>query len=333
MKRTKPVLFGVVLLAIVSGVAAIALFRGGPQPHETLQTVRMGSFSVAIDYAPYLVAKEKRWFEEALKDDGIAVEYTTFQSLPPINESFATDRVDVVFEAEVPAIVGRAAGIGLEIAAMSSTLSAEDFITRPGGGVGSLADLKGKKVAVLTGTGYHYALLNSLDAIGLSRKDVNILDMMPPDAKAAFESGAIDAWAVWPPWPEQELLAGKAESVPGLNAKVQVIMVTRKDFATKHRQVLGEVVGVVERAKKWIGENPKEAQEIVSKSLELPIEVVEAAWPKNNFSAQLTPAVIADMQSKADFLKIEGYVKEKVNVQSEMISGPGSETRPNVDAR
>ncbi|MEI6430347.1 MAG: hypothetical protein WCO45_18485 [Pseudanabaena sp. ELA607] len=39
--------------------------------------VRISSFSVAVDYAPYLVAKNKGWFEESLEAKGVTVEYTT----------------------------------------------------------------------------------------------------------------------------------------------------------------------------------------------------------------------------------------------------------------
>src|SRR5215204_661423 len=77
---------------------------------NTAKVVKIGSFFTAIDYAPYLVAKNQRWFEDAFQKAGATVEYTTFQSLAPINESFATNQVDVVFEAEPPAIIGRAGG-------------------------------------------------------------------------------------------------------------------------------------------------------------------------------------------------------------------------------
>lgn len=325
-KQTKLILGAVVLIILVAGLTFALLRQPGTQTSPA--TIRMGSFSVAIDYSPYLVAKEKGWFEEELKDNGITVEYTTFQSLPPINESFATDRIDVVFEAEVPAIVGRASGADIRIAGLSATLRSQDLIVSPTSQAQSIVDLKGQKVAVLAGTGFHYALLNSIEKAGLTRDDFTIIDMMPPDAKAAFQTGTIDAWAVWPPFPEQELVAGTARPLPGLDAEVQVIMAVRGAFADQNPQLLEQIVQVLHRAKKWVQDNPREAQQIVSKQLDLPLNVVELAWSKNDWDADLTSEVIADMQAKADFLMAEGFVKSGVDVKRQMIQPLTISTAP-----
>jgi sulfonate transport system substrate-binding protein len=282
----------------------------------------MGTFSIAIDYAPYLVAKEKGWFQEALQGEGIAIEYTTFQSLPPINESFAAGRVDVVFEAEVPAIVGRSAGVDVRFVGISCTLNSNDLIIPTSSPAKSILDLKGKQAAVLAGTGFHYSLIQSIEKSGLSRGDVKIVDMVPPDAKAAFHSGAVQAWAAWPPWAEQEFVAGFARVLPGFNAKIQSIMAVRGSFADDNPGLVEKLVAALDRSKEWVEKNPEEAQRLVAKASDLSTEVVKLAWPKNDWKAQLTPQVIDDMQTKADFLKAEGFIRTGVNVRSDMVPAP-----------
>jgi sulfonate transport system substrate-binding protein len=310
----------IVSALVVGGVACRLANQRGER--NSPSTVRMGSFSTAIDYAPYLVAKENGWFEEALKKHGAGVEYTVFQSLPPINEAIATDRIDVVFEAEVPAIIGRAAGIDLVIEGMSATLNADITIVPTSSEIKSIQDLKGKKIAVLAGTGFHYALLKGLERAGISRQDVTILDMTPPDAKAAFSSGSVDAWVIWSPWPEQEIVANKARPLPGLRGNAQIIMVARTKFTKDHPEMMATVQSVLTSARSWILEHPSEAQQLVSKSLDLPLEVVERAWRNNDWSAELTPDVIQDMQTKADFLKEEGFIKKAVDVEKQLIRQP-----------
>lgn len=154
-----------------------------PSPASTapqdLEDVNIGSFSAAIDYGPYLVARSKGWFEEALKPLGAEPQYTTFQSLAPINESFATGRVDVVFEAEPPAIIGRAAGTDIRIVAIGCTL-AQEVIVPANSKTAKIADLKGMKVAVLAGTSSHYGLLKIARAAGLQDSDLTVVDMVPP---------------------------------------------------------------------------------------------------------------------------------------------------------
>lgn len=160
--------------------AAIVVFLLHKGQGNKVDTFRIGAFSSGIDYAPYYVAKEKGWFEEALKEEGVGVDYTTFQSLAPINESFSTGRIDIVFEAEIPAIIGRAAGADVRIAAMLSEVKADEIVVPKSSDVKTIADLKGKKIAVLSGTGYHYALIKSLGKHGLTRRDVTIVNMTPP---------------------------------------------------------------------------------------------------------------------------------------------------------
>jgi sulfonate transport system substrate-binding protein len=144
---------GIVLIStffvIALGISACERKQGGAGNSGTsVKEVRFGSFSVAVDYGPYLIAKNKGWFDEVLKKKGMTAKYELFQSLPPINESLATDRLDVVFQAEPPAIVAKAAGIGVKIVGISCTLIQEILVPKRSN-IQSAKDLKGKKVAVL----------------------------------------------------------------------------------------------------------------------------------------------------------------------------------------
>jgi sulfonate transport system substrate-binding protein len=280
---------------------------GSSQP----QTVRLGSFFTAVDYGPYLVAKNKGWFEEALKPLNAKPTYTVFQSLPPLNESLGADKVDVVFEAEPPAIVGKAAGINVKIAGISCKLSQEILV--PKNSSASISGLKGKKIAVLAGTSSHYGVIKILEKAGLSKSDVEIIDMAPPEAKAAFETGKVDAWAVWPPFVEQEELAGKGKALGGGTARINSIMAMRGGFLSEQPRLAQAVYGVVQRSKAWMLKNPAQAQQIVSQELKVPLPVVKRAWPRHDWSATLDAAVTRDIQSKADFLKGANFIKNAVS--------------------
>jgi len=271
-----------------------------------------------VDYGPYIVAKNKGWFDEVLKAKGSSAEYTQFQSLPPINESFATGRVDVVFEAEPPAIVGKAAGIDIKIMGISCSLVQEILVPK-NSNVNSITDLKNKKIAVLAGTSSHYGLLKILKEAGLNASNVEIIDMIPPDAKNAFQTGRIDAWAVWPPWIEQEEIAGTGRVLPRGDATIQSIMAVRGDFAKQYPDITRSLIEVLARAKQWIGANPAEAQGMVAKELNVSLDVVKRAWPRHDWSAQLTDAAMADIQAKADFLKSNAFIKNSVDVRGNLV--------------
>lgn len=306
-------------LLIISVLATLVIFTSCTKSKEqALQEVRFGSFSVAVDYGPYLVAKNKGWFDEVLKEKGIKASYTLFQSLPPINESFATGRVDIVFEAESPAIVGKAAGIDIKIVGISCSLIQEIIIPKDSA-VKSLEDLKGKKIAVLAGTGSHYGLVKVVKSAGLQPSDIEVIDMIPPDAKNAFQTGKIDAWAVWPPWVEQEEIAGTGRVLEGGDAAIHSIAAVRGKFAKEYSDILREILNVLDKAKKWISDNPVEAKNIVAKELNIPLEVVEKAWPRHDWLAIIDENVIKDIQEKADFLMQINSIRNPVKVKDELI--------------
>ena len=78
-------------------------------------SITIGSYFQAVDYAPFLIAKKKGWFDEALIDEGITINYEIFEDLAVINDAFLKDKLDVVFEAEPPAIVSESANVGIDI--------------------------------------------------------------------------------------------------------------------------------------------------------------------------------------------------------------------------
>jgi len=283
------------------------------QSSDSVRTIRLGTFSRAIDYSPYYVAKSKKWWEDIAKKYGATVEYTEFQSLPSINEALASGRIDAVFEAEAPAIIGKAAGIDLKIVAPGVDLT-QQILVQKDSSIRKISDLKGKKIAVLAGTSAHYGVHHLLEQNGLSPKDVEILDITPPDAKAAFEAKQVDAWGVWPPFPEQELVAGKGRVLSDGKYFIQSIMVMRGEFINEHPALAKDLVHVLRRAQNWIVANKPQAEFIVAKELNLPLVVVQLAYPKHNFHPKFGPAEIKDLQEKSDFLYQNKFVKNHVDV-------------------
>jgi sulfonate transport system substrate-binding protein len=284
-------------------------------PQDGQRIIRLGTFSKAVDYAPYLVAKQKHLFDAALKPYNAKASFEEFQTLPTINEAFASKKLDAVFEAEAPCIVGRAAGIDLKIVGISAVVDVP-VVVHKDSGIRKLSDLKGKKVAVLAGTSAHYVLLKLLERAGLNKNDVSIVDMTPPDAKSAFDSNKLDGWAIWPPFPEQEELAGTGVTIPKASGKVVVIMVARSDFIKNDPKIAKALVSVLNSTRQWVSSHPSESQKIVADELKIPLAVVQRAWTRQDWKATIDQSVLTDIQNKADFLKSVGFVRTNVAVKS-----------------
>lgn len=309
---------------IVGAVAAIAVMAIGTvvltgNNDDGPRIVRVGSFSVAIDYAPYLIARERGTLADALAAEGYGVDYVTFQSLPPINEALATSNVDVVFEAAPPAIVGASADVPVRIVGIGASLQ-QEILVSSNTDITDPVGLRGRRIGVLAGTSSHYGLLNTLQEAGVADGDVEIFDLVPPDAQAAFDSGQIDAWAVWPPFVEQAIINGTGRVLTGGDAQIHSVVAMRSGFLDDDPAAARAVLNAIEETQVWMVANPEEAQGIVASVLDLDLEVVALAWPKHDWSSEINAAFVADVQSKADFLYDQGLIRSRLNVESQLIT-------------
>ena len=305
------------LIAAAIGALAITSQRS---PSSTATTVRLNAPFPAIDFAPFYIAKEKGWLVEALAATSAKPEYSgAFGEIAISIESLASDRIDLILTSETPAIIGRSAGTNLKIVWLSCTLQS-DIIVPASSALSKFEDLRGKKVATLSGSSSHFWLLKNL-AAGPSAQDVQIvLFSKPDDAVAAFTTGNVDALALFPPFPEQILVKGTARVLPSPAAPIQVVLVGRGAFLQDHPQQARAVVSALEKAKMWIVNNPTEAKAIVAKETGFSQAVVDAAWPKLLWNTKLDDtAIVSDIQQKANFLKGTDRIKRAVDVANELL--------------
>jgi len=314
------------LIGIVGVVALVVLIAGyfvvtRSRPPRT--EVRIGMFSKAFSYAPLFVAKHFRWFEDHPELKGRKVAYRTFDDRPTISASLSADELDLLFCAEIPAIVCRAQGDDLRIVKLSDT-GVQRVLVRADLPVNSPADLRGKRVGVLQATSSHYGLLKILRDAGLSEKDVDIRYMTPAEARTAFEAKQLDAWAVWAPFAEVQEVSGAGREIGGVGAWVHSIMAIPTSRLKHDKIILKASTEIIERGKQFVIQNTEQAQEIVAKEMGLKIEVVRKAWPKFTWDAQITDAVVDDFQQKADFLADLDKTRQsrKVDVRKELMELP-----------
>jgi sulfonate transport system substrate-binding protein len=287
--------------------------------------VRIGTMGDAVDYSPYMIAQAKGWFEEAFRPYGASsVEYTSFQALAALNEAIGAGRVDIIFEAEPPAIIGRAVGNDLRVTGISCSLT-QEILVRADSQIRQTQDLRGTRLTVPAGTSSHYNVLAILREAGVSDADLEIIDMNPPDARVAFETGAVEAWAIWPPWVEQQVVAETGRVLPDATAQIHSLMSIRGSFEDANPEIAEAALEVLNRAKEWIRANPEEAQQIVAETLKLDIEVIRLAWPKHDWTAVLDSGVVLDIQDKADFLYDNGLIRNPVDVANDLIYGEEEE--------
>ena len=133
------------------------------------------------------------------------VNWSDFTSGPPMLEAMASGSVDVGGVGDAPPVFAASGGEQVEIVgARSVPTGDQDALVVPkGSSITSIQQLKGKKIAYGSGSSANYHLLTVLNKAGLTKKDVTLVNLQPANALAAFTSGAVDAWDIWPPYVQQ----------------------------------------------------------------------------------------------------------------------------------
>lgn len=316
MKNRRTV--GIVVLVLALMALGIWLKTRPPVGEKQLT---IATFSKAIGNSPYHIAKHFGWFEENPELAGWTVEFGEFNDRTSISDAFSAGDLDVLFSAEVPSMLCRIQGNEIRIVNVS-TMVEQSILVPPGSPIQSPSDLAGKKVAVLQGTSSHYCLLKILAANGVAEEDLDLRYMGPNEGKVAFESGQIDAWAVWAPFVEQQEVANQGIALTGGDAFIKSVMTAAQSRIEGQPEVVRALVKTIEKAKQWIVDNPEKAVEIVATDLGLEPAVVSKAWPKHDWTAALDDSAIADFQEKADFLADQDKTRqgESINVSKDVVN-------------
>jgi taurine ABC transporter substrate-binding protein len=99
-----------------------------------------------------------------------------------------------------PTAITIAKGVPLTIVWVNDIfLDGEGLAARDGSGISSLQDMRGKRVATLVGSSSGYMLHAALNSIGMSEKDMQLINMDPTAIQAAWSTKQIDAAYIWEP--------------------------------------------------------------------------------------------------------------------------------------
>lgn len=300
---------------------ALLMFSCSSEKKTQLKEVVIGTFSRAIDYSPFYVAKHFKWFEENELLKSTKITFREFNDRETFATLLSNNELHVIFAAEPPLIITRAQGIKIKLTDVSCTLQ-QEIVVRNELSINSVNELKEKKIAVLAGTSSHYGLLKILKKNNISTSDVDIQFMGPVEARSAFENNQIDGWAVWPPFVEEQQVSGKGKVLSGGDAIIQSVMAMPEYMFRDYDEISMALVSVIQKAKAWILEHPEESISIVSKELGIENEIVKTAWPKHKWDATFTEDLLADIQAKATFLANEKATRNNVivNVKDEFIN-------------
>lgn len=299
-------------------IAALSLFILAPSA-QAVETLRIGyqKSSTLIT-----LLKQQGTLEKDLARQGIEVSWHEFPSGLPLLESLNVGNVDISADvADTVPVFAQAAGATLTYFAQeTASPQAQAIVVRQDSPVQSLADLKGKKVAVTKAAGTHYLLIAALNKAGLKFSDIQPAYLTPADGRAAFENGKVDAWVTWEPFltsVQRQLPTRTLADGTGL-AQYKRYYLTGTAYAKAHPEVLKLVFAELQKAGEWTKANPDKAATILGPLWgNLDSATVEAANLHRTYQVQaVQPDQLGEQQKIADAFFAAGLLPKAVDTRA-----------------
>lgn len=316
----------VVIMAVVAGCGSSGQPAKTAEPAKEAKkiTVALPTFT---GYGPLLVAKEKGFF----KTKGLDVDLQVIDGLGERKQAMLANKIQgmataldvaVSLEGDVPTKM---------VWAFDTSNGADGIVVKNGKGINTVADLKGKEIALPEAATSHFFALNVLDKAGLSDKDVKIVNMTAGEAGAAFVAGKVDAAVTWEPWlskgakAEGKVLVSTKET-PGLIADVVTF---RADFVKNNPDQVQAFVAALKEATEFMAANKDEAYKIMAAGFKMKPEEIAADMEtltfydlKGNltfFGTPEKPGQIYDVAKKAGQFYFDKKKISKLPNAAEMI--------------
>lgn len=218
---------------------------------------------IAIDWATYnpvsVLLKNKGLLEKEFEKDGIKIVWVQSAGSNKALEFLNAGSIDFGSTAGSAALVARINGNPIKAIYTYSRPEWTALVTTKDSPIKSVADLKGKRVAVTRGTDPHIFLVRALLEAGLSEKDITPVLLQHADGKAALIRGDVDAWAGLDPMMAQaEVEDGATLFYRKPEANTFGILNVREQFLTDNPDIVRRVLAVYEDARKYSLAHPDE---------------------------------------------------------------------------
>lgn len=285
----------------------------------------LGAGKLTVSYnpmplnVPSIIMKEKGFLEEAIGELGLEVEFKEFLAGYQMTEAMAAGELDIAaVMGGTSTITSYAGGRAVQIfAAYGQSPAGFAIVTKSDSPLKSAEDLKGKAVGVPVGTEAHFLLAKALEEAGLGFGDIQVVNMLVPDAVTALMAGHIDAAVVVEPVLSKLQTQGKVVVLrdgvglmPGLT-----VMTVRREVKEKRPEVVAAYLRAHTRSLQFMKEEAEETVELVAKETKLPAELIAKIMTKYSFSPEIDPELLAGLEDTASFLQQVGVIKESIDIE------------------
>jgi sulfonate transport system substrate-binding protein len=255
------------------------------------------------------------------------VSWSDFTSGPPILEAESSGSVDIGGVGDAPPVFAAAGGESVVIVGARQTPTGDQdaLVVPKGSSITSISQLKGKKIAYGSGSSGNYHLLTVLKAAGLTTKDADLVNLQPAEALAAFTSGAVDAWDIWPPYVQEVVDKDGARVLaigPQYGSPYSFEVASKAALANPGKAAaIAVYLKTLDEAYTWTSKHPTAWGAAWGAATGLPASITtQAADVDYTVPVPITSAITASEQNLVTQFYSAGLIPSNVNISSYITS-------------
>jgi len=281
---------------------------------KPLELLRIGYQKSAVNL---VILKQQGVLEKRFPNTKVS--WIEFPAGPQLLEALSVGALEFGLTGDSPPVFAQAAGkdlyyVGAEPAKpeSSAVLVLQDSLIK------TLADLKGKKIALQKGSSAHYLLVRAVEKAGLSWSDIQPIYLTPADARAAFERKSVDAWVIWDPFYAATELALPTRVITtgvGLSGNNSFYL-SSTTLANQYPEVVLALFEELSRADRFVQERRPEAIKLIANFSGLDAGVVSLFLKRRPRSpvGLLSAEAAASQQQVADAFARLALIPKSVRV-------------------
>jgi len=250
---------------------------------------------------------------------GSKVTWVEFPAGPQLLEALAVGGIDVGMTGDSPPVFAQAAGKDLlYVGAEPPKPDASAILVKADSPLRALSGLKGQRIALQKGSSAQFLLVQAVAKAGLQWADITPVYLAPADARAAFERGAVDAWAIWDPYYAAAEIDPQARALAtsrGLTLNNSLYLASPA-LANERPQQLRALFAALTESDAWAQSHRKEVAQLFAESTGLGLATVHRFLQRRQPSpvTPLTPALVAEQQKVADAFAALGLIPKPIRV-------------------
>ena len=243
--------------------------------------------------------------EEALKPAGASVEWFEFQAGPQLLEALNAGSIDFGHAADAPSVFAQSAGVPFRyLAAEPPYPLGIGVLVDKDSPLKSVGELKGRKVAIGRGWNVQYMLVRALEEAGLSYNDIEpVYVTNAADARAAFQSGNVDAVGLWDPFLAGAQLVGEPRVLrdgTGLTSN-RTFYFSGPEYIAAEGEVIRIIFEQLRIMEAWAQAHPDEVAALLAPQLGVPVPVLRLATGRRQYGVTpIDAGIVAEQQRMAE---------------------------------